>query len=58
MKQEIEQFYRRFNINIETQEEENIKRFKNSLSKILEKHIGNISLKNEFRDFFIIYTGI
>lgn len=28
MKQEIEQFYRRFNINIETEEKENIKRFK------------------------------
>ena len=58
MKQEIEQFYRRFNINIETEEKENIKRFKNSLSKILEKYIGNISLKNEFRDVFIKYTGI
>lgn len=58
MKQEIEQFYRRFNINIETEGKENIKRFKNSLSKILEKHIGNISLKNEFRDVFIKYTGI
>lgn len=58
MEQEIELFYRRFNINIETEEKENIKRFKNSLSKILEKHIGNISLKNEFRDVFIKYTGI
>lgn len=58
MKQEIEQFYRRFNINIETEEKENVKRFRNSLSKILEKLIGNISLKNEFRDFFIKYTGI
>lgn len=58
MLNEINQFYRRFNINIENEEKENIKRFKNSLSKILEKHIGNISLKNEFRDIFIKYTGI
>lgn len=58
MKQAIEQFYRRFNINIESEEKENIKRFKISLIKILEKHIGNISLKNEFRDVFIKYTGI
>ena len=56
MEQEIEQFYKRFNIEVE--ERENIKRFKNSLSKILENYIGNISLKNEFRDVFIKYTGI
>lgn len=56
MLKEIEQFYKRFNI--ETEEKENIKRFKNSLSKILERHIGNISLKKEFRDIFIKYTGI
>lgn len=56
MIKEIEQFYKRFDIEIE--EKENIKRFKNSLSKILEKSIGNISLKNEFRDVFIKYTGI
>lgn len=58
MLNEINQFYRRFNINIENEEKENIKRFKNSLSKILEKYIGDISLKNEFRDVFIKYTGI
>ena len=56
MLKEIEQFYKRFDIEIE--EKENIKRFKNSLSKILEKSIGNISLKNEFRNVFIKYTGI
>lgn len=56
MLKEIEQFYKRFDVEIE--EKENIKRFKNSLSKILEKSIGNISLKNEFRDVFIKYTGI
>lgn len=56
MLKEIEQFYKRFNV--ETEEKENIKRFKNSLSKILERHIGNISLKKEFRDSFIKYTGI
>ena len=56
MLKEIEQFYKRFYVEIE--EKENIKRFKNSLSKILEKSIGNISLKNEFRDVFIKYTGI
>lgn len=56
MLKEIEQFCKRFNI--ETEEKENIKRFKNSLSKILERHIGNISLKKEFRDIFIKYTGI
>lgn len=56
MIEEIEQFYKRFNI--ENEEKENIKRFKNSLSKILEKCIGNISLKKEFRDMFIKYTGI
>lgn len=55
---EIEQFYKRFNINTESTEEENVRKFKNSLSRILEKQIGDISLKNEFRDVFIKYTGI
>ena len=47
MEQEIEQFYKRFNIEVE--ERENIKRFKNSLSKILENRVinfmGNYSLE-------------
>ena len=40
MIKEIEQFYKRFDIEIE--EKENIKRFKNSLSKILEKSIDSL----------------
>lgn len=58
MEQELEQFYRRFNINNEKKEKENARRFKNSLCKILEKEIGEISLTNIFRNEFIKYTGI
>lgn len=56
MKEELELFNKRFNITYD--EKENSKRFKNSLCTILSREIGNISLKNEFRNEFIKYTGI
>lgn len=57
MNKELKEFNKRFNIEIKS-EEKNIEKFKNSLSKILEKYIGNISLQNDFRDEFIKNTGI
>lgn len=57
MDKELKEFNKRFNIEIKS-EEKNIEKFKNSLSKILEKYIGNISLQNDFRDEFIKNTGI
>jgi len=56
MKEELELFNKRFNITYD--EKENNKRFKNSLCTILSREIGNISLKIEFRNEFIKYTGI
>ena len=56
MKEELDSFYKRFNI--ENNNYENEKRFKNALNRILEKYIGNISLKPLFRDEFIKNTGI
>ena len=57
MNKELKEFNKRFNVEIKS-EEKNIEKFKNSLSKILEKYIGNISLQNDFRDEFIKNTGI
>lgn len=57
MNKELKEFNKRFNIEIKS-EEKNIEKFKNSLSKILEKYIGNISLQKDFRDEFIKNTGI
>ena len=54
MKEELELFNKRFNITYD--EKENNKRFKNSLCTILSREI--ISLKIEFRNEFIKYTGI
>ena len=56
MKEQLEFFNKRFNITYD--EKENNKRFKNSLCTILSKEIGNITLKIEFRNEFIKYTGI